>query len=132
MGGSIDYAAEGLLEGLDSDSRAARIELLDELIEAGAELDELRAAVAEGRLALLPVERLLSGSERYTPDEVAELTGVPREQLDRQWQALGMALSDTDGGRSASRAPTISRPPGGSVPSSTPVSTPMPWSRWPA
>jgi adenylate cyclase len=91
---SIDYEAEGLLDGLDSDARAARIELLEDLEGAGVEAEELRAAAREGRLALLAVERVLTGSDSYTPDQVAELSGVPRELLDRQWQALGMAVSD--------------------------------------
>lgn len=97
MSSSIDYEAEGLLDGLEGDVRAARLELLESLASDGAELGELRAAVAEGRLALLPVERLLSGSTRYTPDEIAEQAGVDREQLDLQWQALGMPLAAESG-----------------------------------
>ena len=86
---------EGLLEGLDARAREARLRLLRELAREGVELDELRRAVDEGRLALLPVERVLSGgAERLTPDEVAARAGVEREFLDRQWRALGMAVVD--------------------------------------
>jgi len=58
-----DFEAEGLLEGLDEpEEREARLELLERLYEDGVSLDELKAAVAESRLVLLPVERVLSGS----------------------------------------------------------------------
>jgi adenylate cyclase len=91
----IDYEAEGLLEGLEGEDREARRKLLDELVEDGVELEELRTAVAEDRLALLPVERILSGGEeRLTADQVAERAGVERDFLDREWKALGLALAD--------------------------------------
>jgi adenylate cyclase len=93
----IDYEAEGLLDGLDGKDREARSKLLDELVEAGCELDELRTAVAEERLALLPVERFLrGGDERLTPPEVAERAGVDKEFLEREWRALGLALAADD------------------------------------
>jgi adenylate cyclase len=51
--------------------------------------------VAEDRLVLLPVERILSGGgERLTVGEVGERAEVDRELLKREWRALGMALSD--------------------------------------
>jgi hypothetical protein len=61
----IDFEAEGLLEGLDEATRAARRDLLEQLAADGATLDELKRAVAEDRLALLPVERVLAGEGRY-------------------------------------------------------------------
>jgi adenylate cyclase len=93
----IDFEAEGLLDGLSGEARASRERLLAELHEAGASIDELGDAVRDGRLALVPVERALSGEgRRYSPDEVAELSGLEREFLDRQWRALGMALAADD------------------------------------
>src|SRR3954468_3169043 len=75
-----DWAAEGLLDGLASDAeRAARVELLDRLETDGCDTDELRRAVAENRLSLLPVERLLTKDRRYTKEEAAELTGLSVE-----------------------------------------------------
>jgi adenylate cyclase len=95
--GAIDFEAEGLLEGLGGEPREARAKLLSELAEDGVELDELRTAVAEDRLALLPVERILSGGgERFTAAEVGKRAGVEREFLDREWKALGLALSEDD------------------------------------
>jgi adenylate cyclase len=92
----IDYEGEGLLDGLAGSEREQRVELLDELEEAGFGIEELRSAIAEDRLALLAVERRLGGPRRYTPEEVADLSGVELEQLERQWRALGMALAERD------------------------------------
>lgn len=90
-----DWEAEGLLEGLEGNEREARRKLLDELSEEGCTLDELRVAVEEERLALLPVERILSGGgERLTASQVSERTGVAEEFLERNWRALGLALSE--------------------------------------
>jgi adenylate cyclase len=89
----IDFEAEGLLEGLEGEAREARRELLQELADDGAELEELKQAVTEERLALLPVERVLQREGgRYTIDEIAERTGVPADLYLRQRQALGLPL----------------------------------------
>jgi adenylate cyclase len=88
---AIDFEAEGLLRGTRGRNRQARLQLLTELAADGVELDELRRAVAEDRLALVPVERRLEGGgRRYTATEVAELAGVDLEVLRRQRQALGL------------------------------------------
>jgi adenylate cyclase len=92
----IDFEAEGLLEGLDGEERESRLALLERLAADGVELDELRSAVADGRLALLPLERMLSGRPRYTTVEVAERSGVPIEELERQWRSLGLAVPGRD------------------------------------
>jgi adenylate cyclase len=88
---SVDWEAEGLLEGTDGKAREGRRELLDELHESGLSLDELRDAVDEGRLVLLPLEQALMGEGPHlTQDEVAEESGVELEFLQRNWRALGM------------------------------------------
>ena len=92
---AIDFEAEGLLDGLDERERAARLRLLEELSAEGVALDELRRAVAEDRLALLPVERVLAGEgRRYTAEEVAERAGLEEGFLIRQRQALGLPMPD--------------------------------------
>src|SRR5436190_400245 len=95
---ATDFEAEGLLEGLEDErQRNGRLELLRQLESEGVPLEELRRAVEEGRLALLPVERALQGEgRRYTADEIAELSGLDREFQDRVWQAVGMALAPDD------------------------------------
>jgi adenylate cyclase len=93
----MDWEAEGLLEGLEDDrAREARQKLLDELHDDGCDLEELRAAVAEDRLALLPVERLVGGEPRYTAPEVAERSGTDLEFLEATRRALGLAVPDRD------------------------------------
>ncbi len=92
----IDFEAEGLLEGVDGEAREARRELLHDLAGAGVPLDQLRRAVEEDRLALLPVELVLGGEARYTPREVAELAGVEIEALVRQQQAAGLPVPGPD------------------------------------
>ncbi len=93
----IDFEAEGLLEGLTGDAREGRLALLRDLAEAGVSLDELRRAVEEDRLALLPVERVFeTGAERYTAKEVAERAELDPEFLVRLLQALGAPIPVED------------------------------------
>jgi adenylate cyclase len=94
---SVDWKAEGLLDGLD-DERAleARRKLLDELHTDGCDLDQLRQAVAEDRLALLPVERLLGSTPQYTARDLAEKSGLDLEYLITTRRALGLPVPDVD------------------------------------
>lgn len=95
--GGIDFAAEGLLEGLEGKAREARLALLEELSDAGVPLEELKRAVEENRLVLLPVERVFdSGDERYTAAEIAERAGLEHEFLVRLLQALGAPMPADD------------------------------------
>ncbi len=93
----IDFEAEGLLDGLDGEARAARLELLERLAGEGVPLEELREAVEGGRLALLPVERAVAGGgARYTPREVAEKVGLDLDVLQRVSAAFGVPYPDPD------------------------------------
>jgi adenylate cyclase len=101
---TVDFEAEGLLDGLEGEARESRRELLERLAGEGVPLEELREAVAAGRLTLLPVERALAGgTPRYTPREVAETVGLDLELLQRTTAALGVPFPDPDE-RSASEA----------------------------
>jgi hypothetical protein len=60
----VDFASEGLLDGVEGPARAAREQLLRELLDDGCGVAELRLAVEEDRLALLPSEKLLQRDER--------------------------------------------------------------------
>jgi adenylate cyclase len=95
---AIDFEAEGLLDGLtDERARQARLDLLRALEQDGVSLDELRRATAEGRLALVPVERVLAAEEpRYTRAEVAELTGLDVDFLAEARRAVGDAVTGPD------------------------------------
>jgi len=92
-----DFESEGLLEGLDGDARGARRELLARLEDDGVPLEELREAVEQDRLALLPVERVLEGEgRRYTAEEVSEESGIDVDILKRQRSALGLPVPGED------------------------------------
>ncbi len=94
---AIDFDAEGLLEGVEGEPRQARLALLEQLAAEGVSVGELRDAVAGGRLTLLPVERALAGDgPRYTPREVAEISGVDFDLMQRATAALGIPYPDPD------------------------------------
>jgi adenylate cyclase len=93
----IDFEAEGLLDGVEGEPRRARLTLLEQLAAEGVSVEELREAVAAGRLTLLPVERALAGGGlRYTPREAAEISGVELDLLERATAALGIPYPDPD------------------------------------
>jgi adenylate cyclase len=93
----VDFAAEGLLEGVeDGEERAARLELLHQLHAAGVGLEDLRRAVAEDRLALLPVELVLAGDENYTPADIAQRSGLDVQFLLRLQRAAGLSAPAPD------------------------------------
>jgi adenylate cyclase len=96
-GTDIDFEAEGLLDGVEGQAREARRELLERLSSEGVSLEELREAVAAARLTLLPVERALAGDgARYTPREIAELSDVDIDLLQRATAAIGIPYPDLD------------------------------------
>jgi adenylate cyclase len=84
----MDFAAAGLLDGLEGEEREARERLLRQLADAGFTQDELQDAVAEDRLALLPVDRMFEGE--HTAAEIADRTGLDAETLLRIWRLLGL------------------------------------------
>jgi adenylate cyclase len=94
----VDFEAEGLLEGLEGEEREARLRLLEKLSDAGVPGEELRKAVEEQRLMLLPVERALGGERTLTVEEAAKRADVPVDFVKRFRRALGLPLTDDDGG----------------------------------
>jgi adenylate cyclase len=93
----MDWEAEGLLEGIGSDAaRAARVKLLDELHEEGVSLEQLRAAVEEDRLALLPAERILTSEPRYSARELVARAGRDLDFFMAVRRALGLTAPDPD------------------------------------
>ena len=94
---SIDFEREGLLDDCSGeDARRARGRLLERLADDGVPLEDLRRAVEESRLALVPAERALTGDAAYTIAEVAERAGVEIELLLAELQALGMPRPGPD------------------------------------
>ena len=92
----IDFAAEGLLDGLQGKQREERLQLLEYLAAEGVELSELRRTTAAGTIMFLPAERLISGDERYTVAEVAERSGIEVEFLLALRRAMGLPIPDPD------------------------------------
>lgn len=89
----VDFEAEGLLDGLSGKAREARLGLLEDLAEDGVPLEELKRAVEEDRLVLLPVERVFEeGTERYTAQEIAACAGLEHDFLVRLMRALGAPI----------------------------------------
>jgi adenylate cyclase len=94
---SIDFEAEGLLGELKGKAREARLALLQELADEGVSREELKRAVEENRLVLLPVERVFEpGTERLTAREIADRVGLEYEFLLRLLRALGAPIPDED------------------------------------
>jgi adenylate cyclase len=94
---AIDSEAEDLLDELDGEAREARRRLLERLEADGVPTEELRRAVAEGRLALLPVERELAPpGRRYTFPEVAKEGDLDPQFLTALMRALGLPQPEHD------------------------------------
>jgi len=92
---ATDFAAEGLLDGLDGDARDARLRLLEKLEADGVPLDELREACEEGRLALVPLEHALAPpGPRFTFDQMADRAELEPEFLANLTRALGLPIPD--------------------------------------
>jgi adenylate cyclase len=92
----IDFAAEGLLDGLDGEPRAERLALLEHLAAEGVSLAELRRTTAAGTTMFLPADRIIGGGERYSSAQVAELSGVDVDFLLATRRAMGLPIPDPD------------------------------------
>jgi adenylate cyclase len=92
----IDFATEGLLEGLEGKQRTERLALLERLAGDGVPLEELRRATASGALMFLPTEGVIVGPARYTAVELSELTGVDLGFVDRARRAMGLSIPEPD------------------------------------
>jgi adenylate cyclase len=92
----IDFAAEGLLDGLDGKARAERLALLEALAAEGVSLAELRRTTASGTVIFLPADRVIVGDRRYTAQEVSEKSGVEPEFLMAARRAMGLPIPEPD------------------------------------
>ncbi|HEX3512260.1 MAG TPA: adenylate cyclase regulatory domain-containing protein [Solirubrobacteraceae bacterium] len=92
----IDFAAEGLLDGLEGEARAERLTLLEALTREGVPLEELRRTTANGTLMFAHADRVIVGERRYTLAEISELTGVDTEFLDQVRRAMGLPVPERE------------------------------------
>jgi adenylate cyclase len=82
------------LEGLEGEALAQRRELLGHLIADGYRPEEIDDAIAEDRLALLGVDRVLGAT--FTAREIQEKTGLPARQMARIRRLQGLPEPDPD------------------------------------
>jgi adenylate cyclase len=87
-----EFAEAGLLDGLEGRERESRLELLRRLDADGCTLDELHSASEAGRLALLPVERMLARRRRHTLSDGAFAAGLTDGFAERNHRSLGLPL----------------------------------------
>ena len=92
MADDPDFAAEGLLDGVEGAAREARERLLRRLHDDGVALEDLRRAAEEDRLVLIPVERALRGEAKYTGEEVAEKAGLDLAVMRTARRATGIPV----------------------------------------
>jgi adenylate cyclase len=92
------FHSDDLLSDTDEARREAALAHVKELLVMhGATEEEIDRAVADGVIDLFVAERMLVPSRRrYSRAEVAELTGVDHDTLERFWRALGFATVDED------------------------------------
>ena len=75
----VDWAAEGLLDGLDPGARSSRAALLDELHERGVDVAELRRATEQGELVFTLAGVTIGIVPTYTWEEMVQHAGAPSE-----------------------------------------------------
>ncbi len=85
---------EEWLAGLRGDEREQRRQLLEWLAAEGFSAAELERAIAENRLALLAVDRVLGAT--YTAREIQERTGLPARTMANMRRLQGMPEPDPD------------------------------------
>jgi adenylate cyclase len=90
----IDFAAEGLLDGLDGQAREERSTLLHQLAEEGVPLSELRRTTAAGSIVYLPAERVIVDGDRYTAAEIAAMSDVDEDFLIAARRAMGLPIPE--------------------------------------
>jgi adenylate cyclase len=85
---SMDFAEAGLLDDLEGAEREQREKLLTRLADDGFSLEDLKKAVQENRLALLPVDQVLGGA--YSANEIEERAGLPAGVMARMRRLQGL------------------------------------------
>jgi adenylate cyclase len=93
---TAELEALGLYDPSDPGA-SERLELIELSLDHGATIDEIRAAIAEGRLHAVPAERVITpGTERLTLDEVVARAGVDPVFARHVWRALGFVEPEAD------------------------------------
>jgi adenylate cyclase len=90
----MDFEAKGLLDGLEGDEREARRKFLGRLAQNGFSLEQLESAVAENRLALLPLDRVFGGA--HSANEIEQRTGLAAAIMTQMRRLLGLPYAEPD------------------------------------
>ncbi|MDE3070457.1 MAG: adenylate/guanylate cyclase domain-containing protein [Acidobacteriota bacterium] len=96
MSADVDFAAHGLLDGLEGEARAERLALLVHLSERGLTLQELRTAHENGILLFAGADRIVGGGNEHTMREIATQTGLDPAFLRELLRASGQAVPGVD------------------------------------
>jgi adenylate cyclase len=91
---ATDWAAEGLLDGLEGRERESRIELLELLEAEGCSLEDIKRSHAEGELLFLLAGRAINLEVKYTWEDMVELSGLDDRLVDRLVRAQGFPRAD--------------------------------------
>jgi adenylate cyclase len=87
----------GIPDETDDRREAALDHIKEIMVMHGATAEEIDQAVADGVIDLFVAERMLiPARRRYTRAQVAALTGVELDKLERFWRALGFPGVDDD------------------------------------
>lgn len=85
-----DLQAAGLYDPTAPDAEERRV-LLELAVTAGADLEEIRLAIAEGWLHAVPIQRAILGSSpRMSVAEAGGRAGIDEVAAGRLWSALGL------------------------------------------
>ncbi len=105
----------------DTDRQAATTRIRQVLVSLGEDSEVVERAIADDQLGMLLVDRiLLPGGPRYTPRQLAEISGISLEDFHRFWRAFGFpdvadddqAFSDLDADSFATVTALLSLNPG--------------------
>ena len=89
-----DTVAPGSPRLYSANAATERARLVAYLLRHGVDEAAIREAASEDRLAMLIVDRAISGRGSLSAEEVARRAGVDRAFSDGVWRALGMPMGD--------------------------------------
>lgn len=91
-----EYEAAGLYDPASPDA-AARVELLEYLLDLGCTLEEMVAADRRGRLFALAGDRLIvPGRDQFSLSDISLATNTPIADIRAIWRALGYVAAADD------------------------------------
>jgi adenylate cyclase len=96
VSGELDFAALGLLDGLEGEERTGRERLLARLHADGVSLRDLEQATEAGVVVLLGADRLVGGGSQYSVRQIAELSELGLDFQLASMRAAGRAIPPLD------------------------------------